>query len=124
MPELFDRDALDALAADCGAAPAPWSARDPVTLSGRCHPGAPSTYRVDLPWRIEAACATCARPFAVLMVDLAGEGGWVIHHPECNRGRAAAAVALSYARGSGVVRVACAGCGEILGAFPIRRRLA
>jgi hypothetical protein len=76
---------------------------------------------VDRPGGLEAACAVCARPFAVLVVDLVGAGGQVLHHPGCHRGRGDAVV-LSYARGSGVVQVACAGCGAPLGAFAVRRR--
>jgi hypothetical protein len=117
VPTRLDRDALDALALDCEAPPGV-----PVRLSGRCHPGAPSTYRVRPPGRLVAACSACSRLFALLDVDTAGEGGYLRHHPECNPGRDAELVVLSYALGSGEVQVACAGCGEPLGAFPLRRQ--
>jgi hypothetical protein len=117
MPARFDRDDLDALAAACDAA-----ADLPVTLSGRCHPGAASTCRVPAPDVVVAACAACARPFARLELDPAAAVEPVRRHRECNPGRTAEAVVLSYALGSGEVRVACAGCGEPLGAIPIRRR--
>jgi hypothetical protein len=117
MPARFDRDDLDVLAASCDAAPVL-----PVTLSGRCHPGGASTCRVAAPGCVEAACAECGRAFAWLEVDLAGEGGWSSHHPECNPGRTGEAVVLSYALGSGVVRVSCAGCAGTLGELAMRRR--
>jgi hypothetical protein len=117
VPETFDRDALDAVALGCEATPGL-----PVTLSGRCHPGAPSTWRVRPSGCAVAACATCARPFALFDVDLVGEGGYLRHHPECNPGREADVVVVSYALGSGAVQVACAGCGGTLGTFPLRRR--
>jgi hypothetical protein len=122
MPHLFDRAALDALAAACNAPPAPWPEDEPILLSGRCHPGAPSTCRARPPGLVEAACADCGRPFAVLEVDLAGAGGRLPHHPECDPVHAADAVVLSYARSSGVVGVACARCGKLLGVLPVRRR--
>jgi hypothetical protein len=122
MPHEFDRVDLDALAVACNAPPAPGSVDAPILLSGRCHPGAPSLCRERTPGLVQAGCADCARPFASFEVALAGEGGWLLHHPECNPRHAADAVVLSYDRPSGVVGVACARCGKILSALPVRRR--
>ncbi|HWE35783.1 MAG TPA: hypothetical protein VG406_04365 [Isosphaeraceae bacterium] len=122
MPETFDRDDLDALAADCGAPDAPGSDGQPITLSGRCHPGAPSTCRVRAPGRVVAACAECARPFAQLEVDSRREVVPLARHPDCGLGFGPDEVLLTYARGTGVVRVACAGCGQTLGELAMRRR--
>jgi hypothetical protein len=122
MPHHFDRAALDALAAACHAPPAPGSEDAPILLSGRCHPGTPSICRVRTPGLIQAACADCARPFAVFKVALAGEGGWLLHHPGCNPRYAADAVVLSYDRSSGFMGVACARCGKILSVLPVQRR--
>jgi hypothetical protein len=117
VPQSIDRDDLDDLARACEAGPDAW-----ITLSGRCHPGAPSTCRVPPSGPVVVACAVCTRPFARLEVDALRGGGAVGRHPHCGPGSGPAEVRLSYARGSGLVRLACAGCGGPLGVFPILRR--
>jgi hypothetical protein len=117
MPEPFDRDDLDAVARACEAEP-----DASIVLSGRCHPGAPSTWRVETPGAVVVACAACSRLFARLELDPAAAVEPLHRHPECGPGSGPAEVRLSYAPGSGLVRVACAGCGGPLGAFPILRR--
>jgi hypothetical protein len=115
--QSIDRDDLDALARACEAGSDTW-----ITLSGRCHPGAPSTCRVPPSGPAVVACAACTRPFARLEVgDLRG-GDALGRHPDCGPGSRLDEVRLSYALGSGLVRVACARCGRSLGAIPILRR--
>jgi hypothetical protein len=117
VPQSIDRDDLDALARACEAGPG-----TPITLSGRCHPGAPSTCRVPPSGPAVVACAACTRPFARREVGDRRGGDAVGRHPPCGPGSRPAEVRLSYAPGSGLVRLACAGCGGPLGAIPILRR--
>jgi hypothetical protein len=117
VPQSIDHDDLDALARACEAGPG-----TPITLSGRCHPDAPSTWRVPPSGPVVVACAACTRPFARLEVGALRGGVTVGRHPDCGPGSRPAEVRLSYALGSGLVRVACAGCGGPLGAIPILRR--
>jgi hypothetical protein len=117
VPRSIDRDVLDALAFACEAGP-----DTPIVLSGRCYPGAPSTHRVRVTGQVVVACAECTRPFALLEVGALRSNGPLRRHPDCGPRYRPDEVRLSYARGSGLVRVACAGCGGPLGAIPILHR--